>query len=162
MGFNENPASQQSQNQGFESVNKKKQFQNQGFESGNKKRSSASAYDISDVVNNRVKQASANNGGKVDSSLFFFLSFFFMVFFFFYFSAERFLCMGYRERVYSVKGSIIQPRKSKPRLLSSEEEAFRIVVSVWKVLLLCYLHFWWLFFKRIDFYFIFFMYKVIP
>jgi hypothetical protein len=81
MGFNENPASQQSQNQGFESVNKKKQSQNQGFESGNKKRSSASAYDISDVVNNRVKQASANNGGKVDSSLFF-LSFFFLYGFF--------------------------------------------------------------------------------
>jgi hypothetical protein len=80
----------------------------------NKKRSSASAYDISDIVNNRVKQASANNGGKVDSSLFFSFFFFsFMVFFFFYFSVERFLCMGYQERVYSVKGSIIQPRKGK-------------------------------------------------
>jgi hypothetical protein len=68
MGFNENPASQQSQNQGFESVNKK--------------RSSASAYDISDIVNNRVKQASANNGGKVDSSLFFFSFFLFSLWFF--------------------------------------------------------------------------------
>ena len=77
MGFNENPASQQSQNQCFESVNKKKQFQKEGLESVNKKRSSASAYDISDVVNNRVKQASANNGGKVDSNFFFFLSLWF-------------------------------------------------------------------------------------